>query len=166
MPYQWIPQTDPSVTRLHLWPHRSLPRRGFVGFIAATALLLGLPLLTQLGTPGLWVLLPFLLAPLAGVWIALQHSYRTGSVTEDLTLTRDLITLHRTNPRGPVQDWQANPHWVRTSLYASGGPVANYLTLAGSEREVELGAFLDPGERRELHDQLQQLLAAQHRILP
>jgi uncharacterized membrane protein len=164
MPYQWISETDPEVIRLRLWPHRSLPQRGFVWFITATALLLALPLITQLGTPGLWVLLPFVLAPLAGVWIALQHSYRI--TTEDLTLTRDMITLHRTNPRGPAQDWQANPHWVRTSLYASGGPVANYLTLAGSAREVELGAFLAPVERKEIHDRLQSLLAAQNRREP
>ena len=164
MPYQRIPQTDPTVTRLRLWPHRSLPKRGFVWFIGATALLLTLPLITQIGTPGLWMLLPFLLAPLAGLWFALQHSYRI--VTEDLTLTRDLITLHRTNPRAAAQDWQANPHWVRTSLYPTGGPVANYLTLSGDQREVELGAFLVPAERQEIHDRLQSLLADQRRLLP
>ena len=107
MPYKWMPQTDPDVIRLRLWPHRSLPRRGFVWFIAATAALLALPLLTQLGTAGLWVLLPFLVAPLAGLWIALQHSYRTGTTAEDLTLTPDLIAAHRSNPRAPAQDWQA-----------------------------------------------------------
>ena len=61
---------------------------------------------------------------------------------------------------------QANPHWVRASLYPSGGPVANYLTLVGNQREVELGAFLVPEERQEIHDRLQLLLAAQHRLAP
>lgn len=164
MPYKWLPQTDPAEARLRLWPHRSLPRSGFVWFIGVTSGLLVLPLMTQLGTPALWVLLPFLVAAVGGVWVALQHSYKTGSVTEDLTLTRDLITLHRRNPKGPAQDWQANPHWVRATLHAKGGPVPDYLTLTGNQREVELGAFLTPTERHEIHDRLTELLAAQQRL--
>ena len=154
MPYQWLPPSAPNEAHLRLWPHRSLPRRGFVLFIAVTAVLLALPLLTQLGTPGLWVLLPFLMAAVAGVWVALQHSYRTGQVSEDLTITPDLITLHRHTPRRSDQSWQANPHWVRATLHPTGGPVPQYLTLSGGGREVELGAFLTPQERLALHDRL------------
>ncbi len=162
MPYQWLPQTDPGVTKLRLWPHRSLSRRGFVAFIAVTAAMLTLPLMTQLGTGGLWVILAFMTAVLGGLWFALQHSFRTGSVTEDLTLTRDLISLHRHNPSAPAQDWQANPNWVRTTLHPTGGPVMNYLTLSGNQREVELGAFLQPDERQQIHDRLQYLLSTLH----
>ncbi|MBC7739288.1 MAG: DUF2244 domain-containing protein, partial [Candidatus Saccharibacteria bacterium] len=150
------------VTRLRLWPHRSLSRRGFAMFIGITAAMLALPLATQIGTPGLWILLAFVAATLGGVWFALQHSYRTGSVTEDLVLTRDLISLHRTNPATPAQDWQANPHWVRTTLHPTGGPVLNYLTLSGNQRDVELGAFLQPDERQQIHDRLQYLLSTLH----
>ena len=35
MPYQWLPPTGPE-THLHLSPHRSLPRTGFVWFIGIT----------------------------------------------------------------------------------------------------------------------------------
>ena len=40
MPYEWIEPTDPDAPKveLHLWPYRSLLRREFVIFIAATAL--------------------------------------------------------------------------------------------------------------------------------
>ena len=38
MPYEWLPPRD-GETRLHLWPYRSLPRRGFVWFIGGTAAL-------------------------------------------------------------------------------------------------------------------------------
>lgn len=151
MPYQWTADPQTPATSLRLWPYRSLPKTGFVWFIGATAILLTLPLISQLGTPGLWVLLPFLLAAITGIWVALQHSYRTGAISEELTLTRDLITLHRHTPRRPDQSWQANPHWVRTALHPTGGPVPQYLTLSGNGREVELGAFLTPEERKELH---------------
>jgi uncharacterized membrane protein len=151
MPYKWTPDPNAHSGSLRLWPYRSLPKTGFVWFIGATAILLTLPLISQLGTPGLWVLLPFLLAAITGIWVALQHSYRTGAISEELTLTRDLITLHRHTPRRPDQSWQANPHWVRAALHPTGGPVPQYLTLSGNGREVELGAFLTPAERQELH---------------
>ena len=158
MPYQWTADPQTPTTSLRLWPYRSLPKTGFVWFIGATAVLLTLPLISQLGTPGLWVLLPFLLAAITGIWVALQHSYRTGAIFEELTLTRDLITLRRHTPRGADQSWQANPHWVRPALHPTGGPVPQYLTLSGNGREVELGAFLTPAERQELHVSLLQRL--------
>jgi uncharacterized membrane protein len=157
MPYQWRPD-EGEIRHLHLWPHRSLPPQGFVWFIGGTAALFALPLITQLGTAGLWMLLPFLLSALAAIWVALRQSYKL--VTEDLTLSRDLIAVKRHSPRGKDQSWQANPHWVRLTLHATGGPVPQYLTMNGSGREVELGAFLTPEERREIYALLSQQLDA------
>ncbi len=154
MPYQWLPPTEPQTAHLRLWPHRSLPRRGFVWFIAVTVGFLTLPLFSQLGTPGLWVLLPFLAAAVAGVWFALERSYADGRMTEDLCLYPDRVTLLRHNPRGEDQSWEANPHWVRVTLHATSGPVPAYLTLTGNQREVELGAFLTPEERQQLYGML------------
>ena len=39
------------------------------------------------------------------------------------------------------------------------GPVESYLTLTDGKREIELGAFLTPQERRHLHDDLLRRLA-------
>lgn len=158
MPCRWTPATATMPERLHLWPYRSLPRRGFVAFISITAILLALPLLAVLGSPILWGLLPFLLAAIAGVWLALERSYRDALITEELTLTEDLVTLIRLGPKGKRQDWQANPHWVKVCLYPTSGPVPEYLTLRGNGREVELGAFLTPEERLALRNELQEKL--------
>jgi uncharacterized membrane protein len=48
---------------------------------------------------------------------------------------------------------------VRVTLRDKGGPVEKYLTLRGSDREVELGAFLSPEERETLHAELTRVLA-------
>jgi uncharacterized membrane protein len=157
MPYEWNAPPDTAAVQIHLWPYRSLPKAGFVWFMGATAALLTLPLISLLGTPGLWALLPFLLAAVGAIWIALQHSYRT--VSEDLTLAPERIILHRHAPRRPDQTWEANPHWVRPALHPTGGPVPHYLTLSGGGREVELGAFLTPAERQELHGMLLKYLS-------
>ncbi len=174
MPYEWEDLThgapvktgafcyaddDAPALRITLWPHRSLPRRGFVAFIAITFAMLMIPLLGLLGTLALWGLLPFLLGALALMWYFLERSYKDAALTEVLSLWNDRIELVRRNPRGPLQDWQANPHWVRLTLRAEGGPVESYLTLKGNGREVELGAFLSPEERVALHDRLRLALA-------
>lgn len=159
MPYQWLPP-EGETQRLHLWPYRSLPRRGMVWFIGITCALIALPLLALLGHPQLWVLLPFLLAAIAAIWAALNRSYKDAEILETLSLTETEITLTRQGPRKQVKTWQANPHWVRVSLHATSGPVPNYLTLSGNQREVELGAFLTPIERASLDIDLRKRLFA------
>jgi uncharacterized membrane protein len=162
MPYAWTDATDaalnPTAT-LRATPHRPLGPRGFVGFVAATVLLLAIPIVESLGTPVLWVMLLFCGTAVAGLWIALSRSLRDRQVSEVLVLTPGLIRLTRTDGRGRVQDWQTNPHWVRVTLYPTGQAVEDYLTLAGGGREVELGAFLTPGERRALASDVRDRLA-------
>ena len=153
MPYKWLPPS-PTESRLHIWPYRSLPKRGFVWFIGITAALIAVPMLPHIGSPVLWGLLPFILLTLWGVYWALQRSYRDGEIVEDLILTPDRISLTRHGPRRLRQDWQANPFWVRVTLYPTSGPVPNYLTLKGEGREVELGAFLSEAERIALRAEL------------
>ena len=162
MPYQWLPPANANSgpeTHLHLWPHRSLPRTGFVWFIGITVALAALPMLAITGSPALWAVLPFAAITIAGVWFALKRSYRDGQILEDLTLTPTLVTLTRHGPQGRRQDWQANPHWVRVVLHPTAGPVPNYLTLQGGPREVELGAFLSEEERIALRAEVQAALA-------
>ena len=157
MPYQWISDTG-ARRQLHLWPHRSLPRKGFVIFIATTASLIALPLLTVLGSPVLWALLPFLVIAVAGIWWALERSYRDGQIVEDLIVEQATMRLTRHGPRGSRQDWEANPYWVRVNLHPTGGPVPNYITLDGGPRRVEIGAFLSEDERVTLARELGQSL--------
>ena len=158
MPYQWLPP-EGDTRRLHLWPHRSLTQRGFVGFVGLTAALIGVPLLAHLGSPVLWALLPFLAGTIWAIWFALRKNGRDRDIVETLSLTPDRITLVRHGPKGQRQDWEANPYWLRVTLHATGGPVPNYLTLKGQGREVELGAFLSEEERVALKRELQDRIA-------
>jgi uncharacterized membrane protein len=160
MPYEWTPEppyNDPQ-WQLSLWPYRSLLRKDFVLFIGGTAALVSLPLLTLLGQAVLWGLLPFFGLMIAGVWYALHVSYRRGEVLEELTVDESRAHLTRHNPKGDVQEWEANRYWVTVHLHPKGGPVENYLTLRGGDREVEIGAFLDAEERLTLYDDLQRAL--------
>ena len=159
MPYEWT-QAPEGTAELHLWPYRSLPRRGMVWFLGITAALLGLPALVLIGSPVLWGLLPFLLGAIWAIWAALNRSFRDGEIVEVLRLSPDTAHLTRHGPRGRWANWQANPHWVRVTLHPTGGPVPNYLTLRGAGREVELGAFLTESERITLERELRRALNA------
>ena len=156
MPYEWkpYPPIKDSQWQLSLWPYRSLLRKDFVLFIGATAALVSLPLLTLLGKAVLWGILPFFLLMIAGVWYALHVSYRRGEVVEELVVDDTQAHLTRHNPKGDVQEWRANRYWVTVHLHPKGGPVGNYITLRGGDREVEIGAFLDAAERLTLYDEL------------
>lgn len=155
MPYEWSPAASgTTATRLDLWPHRSMPRRGFAGFMLATCAMISLPLFAVLGTIVLWALLPFLAGAVVVLWWAIEHSYKQARMHEALVIDPAEVLLTRTDPRGDVKTWDCNAYWAKAQIYPSGGPVAHYITLRGAGREVELGAFLSEDERKALIGEL------------
>lgn len=151
MPYQWT--ETPEEKTLRLWPHQSLTSEGFSWFIGATAFMLALPLIAVLGSPVAWVLLVFFVAALLGVFRAVMANRDHLSMHEVLTLSDERLHLSHIPFKGAPLEWEANPYWVNVRLHTK-GKVDNYLTLKGGDREVELGAFLSPEERKELYDAL------------
>ena len=160
MPYDWKTPPSAPAAELHLWPHQSLRPQGFAAFIGATFALLLVPLIPLLGSAVLWGVLPFLLAALGGVWLALSRSHRRAQVMEVLTLSDERARLLRRNPSGDVQEWDCNRHWAKPTMHEHGGPVPHYVTLRGEGREVEIGAFLSEDERKALYGDLVRVLHA------
>lgn len=152
-------RSDPPVLALTLWPNRSLSRRGFAWVLVLVAAGLAMPLIPLFGTKVAWGLLPFLLAALLALYLALKRSYFDGRLTEELRLWPDLMTVERREPRGAIRRWHANPFWVQPRL-TENARIEHYLTLKGNGREIELGAFLSPPEREALHAELCRALGA------
>lgn len=165
MPVEWLTDTKAPappgafahrapVLTVRARPHQSMTPGGFVLFMGATAVLAVLPLLSVLGTPVLWGLLPFLALAFTALWAAIARNRDDAGLTETLTLGEDRVELVRREPGGAVRRWEANPHWVTLRLHPGPRPVKHYLTLRGAGREVEFGAFLSPEERVSLHQRL------------
>jgi uncharacterized membrane protein len=154
MPYSWSEDSAPDQAELHLWPHKSMTAEGFAGFILGTFVLAAVPLIWMVGTVIFWGILPFMLIALGGVYYALRRSNRDRHILEVLTLTPERTRLTRHNPDGSDQDWEDNTYWVRVACHETGGPVPYYVTLKGTAREVEIGAFLSEDERRALFAEL------------
>ncbi len=157
MPYRWTETTKQK--RLKLWPHQSMTPKGFVWFIGVTAAMLTLPLLAVLGSPVVWILMMFFLAAIWGVWRAIMANRTARTMHEELILSPDHVHLEHVPPKGAPLTWDANPHWVSVHITPK-GPVDDYLTLRGGGREVELGAFLTPDERKDLYHELCPILRA------
>ena len=126
--------------------------------MAVAAIGMSVPLLPALGTPVFWGLLPFEIAALGFLWLCFRRSDRDGRLTETFVLWRDEVRVERHEPRGRVLRWRAVPDWIRLTLHEEGAKVENYLTLRGGGREIELGAFLSPDERRALRDEIESAL--------
>lgn len=135
----------------------SLQPKGFVWAIGFAALMLAVPILSVLGRVALWGLLPFAAVAVALLWFALRRSWRFGETRETLHLTPDMVHLSRHDPGRADREWHANPYWLRLQLYPD--PVTDYLTLTDGRREVELGAFLTPSERRMLKSDIERIIA-------
>lgn len=153
-------RTDPPAFCLTLRPHQSLTAEGFRWVLVFVGLGLAVPLLPVLGTPVGWGLLPFLVGVLVALDYAVRRNHRDREMKEELRLWPDLITVERTDPKRPVRRWHANPYWVTATLRTT-RQIENYLTLKGNGREIELGAFLSPEQRVDLH---RDLVAALNRI--
>ncbi|MEM1076115.1 MAG: DUF2244 domain-containing protein [Pseudomonadota bacterium] len=159
MPYQWTSAPDESPQILRLWPHNSLPPKGFAAFVLATFTMILIPVMTLLGSPVLWGLLPFAMAAVWGIYFALRRNRRARQIMEVLTLDEDAAHLVRTEPSGATKAWDCNRYWTTITKYEKDGPVPHYVTLSGMGREVEIGAFLSEDERVSLYDELQRAWA-------
>ena len=147
-----------KIATIEIWPYNSLKPKGFAFFLGATFALIALPLLNVLGTKVFWGLFPFLFLALMGIWFALRKSLRDRQILEQLTLYKDKLVLIRQDPTGKQREWVCSPYWSKLRMYDEEGPVANYITLSGNGREVELGSFLGEDERKELFHELNRLL--------
>ncbi|MGJ8616731.1 MAG: DUF2244 domain-containing protein [Sulfitobacter sp.] len=154
MPYEWTTEPHAEQQQMRLWPHQSLPPRGFAAFILATFTMILIPLIALLGTTLLWGLLPFALLAVGAMYFALQKNHRARQIEEVLTLDGDTAHLIHTNPKGEVKEWDCNRYWAQVLKYEKDGPVPHYVTLRGHGREVEIGAFLSEDERIALFDDL------------
>ena len=158
MPYTWTVDTPDTHTVLTLWPHRSLPRRGFAAMVMMAFTLGTIPLYGLLGSVVLWGILPFILLMVGALWYGLERSYRDGDILEELRRDGDTLTLTHRPARGQTQSWDCNIYWARPEMHVHGGPLPHYVTLTGNGRTVEIGSFLSEDERKVLFTELDDYL--------
>jgi uncharacterized membrane protein len=140
-----------------LWPHRSLPPRGF------RVLMLGLGLLSLAAgigfvSVGAWPICGFFGLDVALLYLAFRISYRSARQRETLRLADDQFTVERVGVYGERRQWRFQPFWLRVVLEERPNQ-SNRLSLASHGKSLVIGDFLAPPLRRELAANLREVLA-------
>src|SRR5215472_6717860 len=130
-----------------LYPHRSLPPQGFmvlmlvlsgVSFAAGVSFVL----------LGAWPIVGYFGLDVLLVYLAFRASYRSARMHEWVRLTEDTLTVERVSQYGERRRWQFQPFWLRVVLEEQ--EENNRLLLSSHGRELVVGGFLAPAERRNL----------------
>jgi len=144
--------------KIKLWPNRSLSYKGFVFTMIITGIGLTIPIVPILGNNVGLAIIPFALMTFVFLFFSFVVNYRYGKMYEELTISSNLIEIKRVNSDGTIKKWSANPYWVKVNLYERNQRIKNYLTLKGNGREIELGSFLAPYERKEIKNKIDNVI--------
>jgi uncharacterized membrane protein len=152
-----IASSEPVFFERVLWPHRSLPPRGF------RLLMLGLGLFSLAAgvgfvSVGAWPICGFFGLDVALLYLAFRISYRSARQRETLRLADDQFTVERVGIYGERRQWRFQPFWLRVVLEERPDE-SNRLSLASHGRSLVIGDFLAPPIRRELAANLREVLA-------
>jgi len=139
-----------------LFPHRSLPARGF----HALMLILGLiSLAVGIGfvSIGAWPVTGFFGIDVVLVYFAFRLSYRSARRSETIRLAGDAFTVERVSVRGERRVWQFQPFWLRVILEERSDE-RNRLLIASHGCSLVIGDILSPTARRELAASIREAL--------
>jgi uncharacterized membrane protein len=151
-------KTEPTI--IHLYPHRSLSRRGFailMGCIALVSFLAGLGFLMM----GAWPVFGFFGLDVLLIWWALERNFRDGKARETITVNDSEVILARHKPGQPDATESFVRQWTRVELENDvERDLIGRLFLVSRGIRTEVGSFLSPDDRKSLSSALNGLLVS------
>lgn len=149
---------EPPIFSAVLTPHRSLPRSGFLVLMAAVGLVsfaAGLLFLLL----GAWPVMGFFGLDALLIYWAFRANYRSAAAYEQVTVTPSLLVVRRVSARGRVQEWTANPAWVRLDREVDQEFGLQRLEPVANGRRLPVAALLGPDEREDFAAALARAIA-------
>jgi uncharacterized membrane protein len=150
--------TADEIFRAELRPQRSLGRRGFAAMLAGLAVL-SLAIGGAFFALGAWPVPGFLGLDVLALFVAFRLNYRASRRREEISLTRDRLTVRRTDVDGRSRAIAINPYWARLEIERRPPFGIARMAIASHGRSLPIGAFLGPGERETLAAALSAALA-------
>ena len=147
---------DAVLFRAVIHPHRSLSPAGFRRLIWCVG---GLSFSTGLAfyLLGAWPVVGFMGVDLALLYWAFKASYRSGHAFETVELTEGALTVEKVDAANHRQVWTLPPGWLRVHLDEPLRP-GSQITLTSHGRQLVVGGYLSPDERRDFADALRAAL--------
>ena len=129
-----------------LRPHRSLSPRGFavlMAAIVACSFTVGLAFWLM----GAWPVVGFCGLDVALVQLAFRLNYRSARAAEEISLTRERLSVTQISPRGFAVETGFNPYWARLEIDRHPEFGVTALRIASHGVRLAIGTFLPPSER-------------------
>jgi len=155
----WKDTEEQSFLRMRLFPNRSLDSNGTKVVFGIIAFGFLLPIIPFIGSPIGTTLTIFSGMTFYLFLTLLQKNFQQGNTFEEILISREKIIIVHQEKNKEQKTWEGNPYWTRVNVDTHNPKLKNYLTLTGSGKHIEVGAFLSPDERIELRDKIQNALA-------
>jgi uncharacterized membrane protein len=108
---------------------------------------------------GAWPVPGFLGLDVLAVFLAFRLNYRAGRAAEEISVSRDRLTLRRKSADGRTSVTDLNPYWARLEVDRRPPFGITRLAIASHGQSLPIGAFLGPAERETLASALSAALA-------
>jgi uncharacterized membrane protein len=149
-------ETDVPVFEAVLYPRRSLSPRGFAILIAATGII-GFAYGLAFWLMGAWPIFGFC----GTEWLLFIYLFRKhlkgDRRCERLQLYRDRLMVETLTPKGERQLYRFQPYWLQVILDEP-DEYESTLYLRSHGKQLRIGSFLSPQERRDVAEQLRIVL--------
>ena len=151
------PADDP-VFAAELVPYRSLGRRGFRMLLLLTG---GICLLhgTFFIVSGAWPIGLFFGADFLLLYGAFLLNYRSGKAREEVTVSRQNLSVRKFSPSGRMVEHRFNPFWARFRVRRRSEIGIVSMQVSGEGRATDIGSFLNPDDRESFATAMTRALA-------
>jgi uncharacterized membrane protein len=143
--------------RWKLYPHRSLGPRGFrwmmagLGFVCAFAAL-------RFYVVNAWPVILFMVFDIGLIFLAFRISYARAAAFEEVSITDGKLIVRQVSHLGVAKVHEFNAYWAKVLLEEI-NKVQSRLIVVAQGRQLEIGHFLAPFEREDIHADITRGLA-------
>ena len=142
--------TDPAAALLNarLSPHRSFPKGNF-RLLLVVVLVLSLAVSLPFVLLGAWPIAGFMGLDVLLLCLAFRANYRSARAYETVFVSALELRVDKVSARGRRREWRFHPWWTRLAREDDDEFGLQKLALVSRNREVEIAAFLGPGEKED-----------------
>ena len=141
-----------------LTPHRSLGARGFkilMSILIGSWIFAGLVFVSM----GAWPIFGFFGLDVLAIYIAFRLNYRSARRSEVVRLSRDELSIQRTEVTGQTLSSRFNPLWTKLDIARHPYAGVTSIALASRGKRITVGDFLNPEDRASFATAFGQALA-------
>lgn len=150
---------EPPIFTAVLKPYRSLSSRGFallMGAILACTTAIGL----AFWLAGAWPVVGFCGLDALLIQFAFRMNYRAARAAEEISLTRERLSVRKISPSGIAVETGFNPYWARLEIDRHPEIGVTRVRIASHGDRLDVARFLGPRDREGFATDLAAALAS------